>query len=120
MVSDELDALRGQFSACKTIAFADLSTGMILMTNGDASVERNSLDRLCTEAALLLSKIGQPQFGDLDANTAIAGMQNQIRVFLRAPSEPNDALCCIGTHELDLAAFLPQARACLQRISENG
>ena len=117
MVVDALDALQGNFAGCETLAFADLSTQMILVTNTDASARRETLDMLCSEAAMTLGTKGKIAIGsDLNA-TAIVASQDQMRVFLRAPQEPTDVLCCVCQPNFDLAYFLPAARACLEQIS---
>ena len=40
MVVDALDALQKKFAGCETVAFADLSTQMILVTNSDTQYLR--------------------------------------------------------------------------------
>ncbi|MGB3147870.1 MAG: hypothetical protein WBA91_08960 [Paracoccaceae bacterium] len=119
MVTGELDALKERFPACETLAFADLSTGMVLVTNSDTPLERRGLDQLCGEAELLLGGAGSRPLGEKPAAMALVSSQDRVRLFLRAGQEPNDALCCVVTPELDLAAFLPAADATLQKISDH-
>jgi hypothetical protein len=119
MVANELDALKSQFSACETIAFADLATNMVLVTNSDTPQERHALDQLCAEAALLLGNPDMPQLGTNAVISAVVSTQDHLRLFLRASGEPNDALCCVGSGDLDVLAFLPAAQACLHRISDD-
>lgn len=120
MVSDELDALQARFPECETLAYADLTTGMILVTNSHTPLERNALNRLCAEATAVLGTGEAPPMGSTTAETALVSDQEGVRLFLRAPGLPNDALLCVGKAGLDLAAFSPEAKACLQRISEDG
>ncbi|MGB3315133.1 MAG: hypothetical protein WBB85_12030 [Albidovulum sp.] len=121
MVSDELDALQNRFPVCKTLAYADLTTGMVLVTNSNTPLERHGLNQLSADAALLLGGADDtPQIGAGVAASAIVSSQDAVSVFLRAEGHPNDALLCTGGGDLDLAAFIPEAQACLKRISENG
>lgn len=121
MVSDELDALQNRFPVCETLAYADLTTGMVLVTNSNTPLERHGLNRLSADAALLLGGAQDtPQVGTQVPASVIVGSQDTVSVFLRAEHQPNDALLCIGAGELDLAAFIPEAQACLKRISEDG
>ena len=120
MVSDDLDALHSKFPACETLAFADLSTKMILVTNTDSPHQREALDTLCAEAALTLGPAGNPAIGDSPSDAAFIATRDQIKIFLRAESEPTDVLCCICQPDLDIPAFLSEARPCLQKISGGG
>ncbi len=120
MVADALDALQNDFEGCETIAFADLSTQMILITNTGTSHRRETLDSLCAEAALTLGTSKKIAVGTAPSSTAIVAEPEQLRVFLRADKEPSDVLCCVFRPGLDIATFLPAARACLEQISSGG
>lgn len=121
MVSDELDALQSRFPDCETLAYADLTTGMVLVTNRATPLERHGLNRLCADAALVLGAAETaPPFGTSPATSAVVSDQDGVSLFLRAEGQPGDALLCVGRGGLDLATFIPEARACLQRISEDG
>ncbi|MDX8346532.1 hypothetical protein SLH49_00925 [Cognatiyoonia sp. IB215446] len=117
MVVDALDTLQSDFAGCETLAFADLSTQMILVTNSATTLPRETLDALCTEAALTLGTKGKIAIGSDKSTTAIVAGQDQLRVFLRAESEPSDVLCCVCQPDVNIAGFLPAARACLEQIS---
>ena len=117
MVVDDLDALQDKFDGCETIAFADLSTQMILVTNTNANHRREVLDRLCAEAAMALGTAKKPAFGDTPSSAAFVATKNQLRIFLRAPDEPTDVLCCVCRPDVDVASFLSDARPCLEKIS---
>ncbi len=117
MVVDELDALRDTFEGCRTLAFADLSTRMILVTDSGSNLRREALDALCSEAELTLGANGKPSLGSQSSTTAVIASKSAVRLFVRAAGEPNDVLCCICTPEVDVAAFLTDAHSCLDRIS---
>lgn len=120
MVSDDLDALHSKFPSCETLAFADLSTNMILVTNTESPQQREALDTLCAEAALTLGSVDNPSIGDTTSDAAFIATKDQIKIFLRAENEPSDVLCCICGPDLDIPAFLSEARPCLQKISGGG
>lgn len=117
MVVDELDALRERFEGCSAVAFADLSTKMILVTDSRSNLRREALDALCEEAALLLGANGKPALADKPSGMASVASTSQLRVFLRAENEPNDVLCCICGPKMDADKFVAHACACLDRIS---
>lgn len=120
MVVDELDALRDMFEGCNTLAFAHLSTRMILVTDSGSNLRREALDAICAEAGLLLGVGGKLALGTQPSATAVVANKAAVRLFIRAANEPNDVLCCICTPELDVNAFLADARSCLDRISSGG
>lgn len=117
MVVDDLDKLQEKFDGCETVAFADLSTQMILVTNSDTKQPREALDRLCKEAMIALGSDAKPSFGDTPSSAAFVATKDQLRIFLRADSEPSDVLCCVCAPHVDVASFLTDARPCLAKIS---
>lgn len=117
MAIEDLDALHDKFPQCETIAFADLSTDMILITNSAAPQAREALDALCADAAKSLGKPGSPNFGDGESDTALIATRDQLTIFLRADGEPTEVLCCVCKPDLDVPAFLSVARPTLQKIS---
>ncbi|MCK0095854.1 hypothetical protein MWU60_09780 [Yoonia sp. F2084L] len=117
MVGSELDALRNKFSGCRALAFADLSTKMILITDSDSNLRREALDALCGEATVLFGAKGKPALGERQSNAACVASPSAFRAFVRAADEPNDVLCCICDPKVDAAAFVTEARACVDRIS---
>lgn len=117
MATEDLDELHSKFPQCETLAFADLSTEMILVTNSDAPQAREVLNALCADAAKSLGKPGTPNFGDGESDTALIATRDQLTIFLRADGEPTDVLCCVCKPDLDVPAFLSAARPTLQKIS---
>ena len=117
MVADALDRLHDKYPGCETLAFADLSTTMVLITNSGTTFRREALDALCSEAALTFGAAGAPAIGGDDAMTAFVATRDQLRIYIRDAREPNDALCCVCSHDLAVDSFLNDARACLQEIS---
>lgn len=117
MVADALDRLHDEFPTCDTLAFADLSANMVLITNSETTFRREGLDSLCAEAALAFGDEGAPALGDHPAMTAIVATRDHLRIYIRDAQEPTDALCCVCSHDIDLDSFLKNARACLEKIS---
>ncbi|MFT6074469.1 MAG: hypothetical protein ACJAZ1_001385 [Yoonia sp.] len=117
MVVDKLDKLRKTSTSCQTIAFADLSTQMILVTDSQSTLPREALDTLCKQAASVLGVNGKVALGARPSRMALVAEDTSVRFFLRASDEPNDVLCCVCTPSVDLAKFVADATECLNRIS---
>lgn len=108
MVKAALDAICGHFDECETLAFVDLSTQMVLVSNTTTPESQDTLNALCAEAGLAL------QSGD----QAMVCTSQQFRLFVRSPSEPSDALCCICSLRADVSKLLPAMQACLNEITD--
>ncbi|OED50742.1 hypothetical protein [Leisingera sp. S232] len=119
-VSEELDALHGQFPACGTVAYADLAAGMVLVANSQSTLDRHALDKLCAQAGCLLGGDGTPPLGAAAPDFALARETGRLLLAFKSPQQPTDALLCLAAPELDLAAFQIAAQACLVRISAEG
>ena len=117
MVVDELDTLRQTSGGCTTLAFADLSTHMILVTDTQSTLRREALDALCRQAIATLGASGRAALGTRPARMALVAGSSSVRLFLRAADEPNDVLCCVCTPDIDLNQFVADASACVNRIS---
>ncbi|SFJ88998.1 hypothetical protein [Jannaschia pohangensis] len=115
MVAELLDGLTARHGACRVVAYADLSSRMVLVTNSAASTPREALNALCKEAAAALqdNPLTPPETCDVAITTA----PDRVQVFLRLPTEDSEALCCICDPHLDLSAFVEEARDCLVRIA---
>lgn len=107
MVQDVLNKVCARFEGCDTLAYADLSTDLVLATNDDSSLPRDTLNTLCAEARVVLNG------GDL----ALIGTAKGFRIFLRAASEPDDGLICICDLGTDVEAVVPAAQACLAELT---
>jgi hypothetical protein len=121
-VAETLGAVVKAFPQAKLVAFADLSSRMILTTAGPMSITQEHLDRLCDQArasfddplfSLSVEAFGEPH-GSIVMGT------DGLRLFLRSDTEPADAICCICDHSIDLAAFLPKIRDTLESITHGG
>jgi hypothetical protein len=119
MIAATLDKLHDRYPGCETLAFADLSTQMVLITNAKAIFRREALDALGAEAALVLGTNGGLAIGGAMAMTAFVATRDHLRIYLRSARDPNDALCCVCAADTDIDSFLTEARACLDRISDD-
>lgn len=121
-VSESLGAVVKAFPQARLVAFADLSSRMILSSSGALRMTQEHLDGLCNQArasfddplfALSVEAFGEP-------HGAIVMGADTVRVFLRSEEEPADALCCICDHSIDLGAFVTKIRETLESITQGG
>jgi hypothetical protein len=109
MVQTVLDQFFMKVPGCETLAFVDLKTLMVLLTNSDSSEGQETLNAMCKEAKTVLQ----------NGNIGIICTDEQFHLFLRSEHEPTDALCCICNLSVDLNEFLPAAQSCLETISSS-
>ncbi len=121
-VTESLGAVVKAFPQARLVAFADLSSRMILSSSGTLSTTQEYLDKLCDQArasfddplfSLCVDAFGEPH------GAVVMGPDN-VRVFLRSDTEPADALCCICDHSIDLPAFVAKIRDTLESITHGG
>lgn len=119
---DSLGALVKAYPQARLVAFADLSSNMILASQGPQLVTQEHLERLCHQArssfddplfSLVLEAYGEPR-------AAIQLGESEVKVFLRSEIEPADALCCICEHGIDLEGFVKKLHEALESISGAG
>ena len=122
-VSDELDALRLEIPGCSLVAFADLSSKIVLTASSAANPAREELDALSVSAHLALDgAIAQGAAGvwanqnDAPAETAMLLNASEARVFMRSPGENPEALICVCAPDCDLEVVVDCARTTLKRI----
>lgn len=118
-VTDTLGAVVKAFPEARLIAFADLSSRMILASSGKATYTQEHLDTLCDQArtafddpmfALSVEAFGEP-------HAALVMALDGVQIFLRSETEPGDALVCVCDHSIDLAGFVAKIRETLDAIS---
>lgn len=114
-ISESLDALRGKFPECMTVAFADISTGMVLASSSQDHLNQEHLDALCTTAADMLSgetaqRIATVFVGNEAIQQAVIFEKLEVGVFLKSVYSPSDALCCACGTGIDLVEFLHHAK----------
>jgi hypothetical protein len=121
-IAEDLGAVVKAFPQARLVAFADLSSRMILTSAGPLSVTQEHLDRLCNQArasfddplfSLSVGAFGEP-------HGAVVMGTDGLRVFIRSDVEPADALCCICDPGIDLGTFVPKIRETLESITHAG
>ena len=121
-VPESLGAVVKAFPQARLVAFADLSSRMILSSSGSLGATQEYLDKLCDQARSSfddpLFSLSVEAFGEPHA--AIVMGPEALRVFLRSDTEPADALCCICDHAIDLPAFVTKIRDTLDSITHGG
>ena len=114
-----LKAVAEAFPQARVVAFADLSSRMVLCSAGSADLTQEHLDRLCREAitsfADPLSALAVEAFGT--PHRAIVIVPDAVKLFLRSDSGGPDALCCVCDHGIDLGPFITRLQATLDEIS---
>lgn len=123
-VSEALDELRAEIPGCSLVAFADLSSKIVLTASAATNPAREELDALSVAANVALDgAIAQgaaPVLGEESAASAMLLSASEARVFLRSPGENPEALICVCAPDCNLEVVMDCARATLNRIvSEN-
>ncbi len=116
-VTESLDALRSQYIDCQTVAFADISTGMILSASSQEHLNQEHLDALCATASEMLSGNTGARISAVLGNASTTEIQQviifeaqEVGVFLRSTHSAADALCCACLPSIDLVRFLKDAQ----------
>jgi hypothetical protein len=121
-VNESLGAVVKAFPQARLVAFADLSSRMILASSGTLKRTQEYLDHLCNQARASfddpLFSLSVEAFGE--PHGAIVIGADGLRVFLRSEAEPADAICCVCDHGIDLAAFVVRIRDTLEGITHGG
>ena len=120
MRTEDLDRLIEKHPDCIFAAYADIDTGVTLLTNSGDAFPREALDELCIEAALSLGMPDAPPIGMNTCNTAIKADDSTLFIYLRAQDEPADALICICQNTIAVDSFLEEARLCLADEGQDG
>jgi hypothetical protein len=121
---EQLNDLRESTPGCVVVAFADLSSSILLCASSAIKLPRERLDSISSNAVgLLTGKTAQTVSSVLGTETqphvyeAITLNNENIQIFLRSREEANDALCCICSIEVDSEDFISRAREVLKNIS---
>lgn len=110
--ADHLSALTSRHPECRTAAYADIDTGIVLLVSPDSAARtREQIDTLCAEAAVYLGSTHTPPLGVSMCTEALAASKDEMNVFIRDPKNPGEAYLFQCGTALDLAAFLDDARA---------
>jgi hypothetical protein len=122
-ITEELDAVRAAVPGCLMVAYADLSSGLMLCVSSARRQKQEALEALCATASDLLDgaaasraaeTIGEAPAEAIDEAVSLA--PGATLAFLRSAADPVEALCCIGTADMDVGALLTEARGAMGRI----
>lgn len=122
-IAERLDCVRQEFPECQMVAYADISTNMILSISAPIELRQEHLDSLCGIAADMLggqssSHLRRALGGSSDACVfqVIIIEQKEVEVFLRSTTNPKEALCCVCSPLINLGEFIAGARHHLDEI----
>ena len=114
---------RTRFPFCETVAFADLSTGMVLAADTRAKMAQEKLDILCEEAFQALagrtSAAIAREFGEsveVSVSKCVVVTNSTVRVFVRAPEPAQEALCIVLDSKCDVVEVLQAGCELLDQI----
>ncbi|VAV87724.1 hypothetical protein MNBD_ALPHA07-1603 [hydrothermal vent metagenome] len=119
-IADEINKLREEFDGCSLVAFADLSSKMVLLTSSLKKIPQENLDHLCAEAAIMFKGATAKLNKDATPITALVADGDNTNIYLQNEAGSDDVLCCICGPDVDLNAFLTSAQARLDQIMPGG
>lgn len=122
-ITERLDCVRQEFPECQVVAYADISTNMILSTSAAIELRQEHVDSLCDIAVDVLGgQSSSPLRGVLGGHSGSDVFQviiiepAEVGVFLRSTTSPIEALCCVCSPLIDLGKFIAGARLHLDEI----
>ena len=105
------------------VAYADISTNMILSSSGETDLRQENLDNLCDIAVDVLGGLASVQLRNVVEGSDDAGVfqviiiePTEIDVFLRSTTNSMEALCCVCSPLIKLGEFIAGARLHLDAI----
>jgi hypothetical protein len=111
MTPETLRQLRKRLADCELILYADVVSGTVLAADSRLVYPQENLDAICASARTFLSA---PRLASHDlTGEAVFQTPTATRVFLRAYSDPNEALACICGPRTDLGHVLEELRGAL-------
>ncbi|PWE31393.1 hypothetical protein DDZ14_12830 [Maritimibacter sp. 55A14] len=123
-IVDHLEELRRNFPECSTVAFGDISAGLVLSVSSAQRLPQERLDALCLTGKELLDGRTARSVGTAlppgaePLQHALRMEGGGLEIFLRSPAVATDALCIVATPEVDIDALISRGRAELQAIGE--
>jgi hypothetical protein len=127
-MSEELAAFRDRMPGCSIVAFADLSTGMVLASDTAQKITQEKLDALCADAhaALIgaqrvsLARAFEPH-SPQTPDVAVTATRAAKLCFVRAPAASEEALCIVLSPQVAVMPVIEAAKSLLQRtVAEGG
>ena len=120
-VTARLDSLRADLVGCDLVAFADLTTQVVLCVSAAARHAQEELDALTSTAVSVLrgsvAEGGQALLGGASAQTVVSLTPVGMQVFLQSTNSDNEALICICAADADLAKTIARGSEALEDIT---
>lgn len=118
-VAKVLDEMRSKVDGCDLVAFADLSSQMVLRASSATKRGQEEIDAL-TDAALLalagpIAEGAMALTGGAPA-TAVTMTKGDVHVFMRTPSGQNEALIAVCAPDADVSKVVDCGRETLERL----
>lgn len=116
-----LDGLRRENPACLAVGYADIGSGLVLVTSAQSDLSQEKWDDLCATANSLLkgssASITQDTLGLNDAvDYAIVVADQTYVVAVASAYEHDGALCALCEPTLDTASFVISAQSTLAAL----
>lgn len=112
-ISATLDKIRARHAGCRTLAFADISTKMVLCVSSLDRPDQEFLDALCATAADMLDGELCQQMAPLitkatapDLQHAVVLQPDEVVIFVRSPHCREETLLGLCAPNADLNALL--------------
>ena len=123
-ITEELAVFSDRFPDCFVVAFADLSTGMVLASHTTEKTTQEKLDALCVLGSACLSGAGATS-GLLDKNDGSALVawhadEKAVYCFVKAPQPAAEALCLTVGPDVDLNRICSEAKFLLSALAREG
>lgn len=115
MQSEDLDRLTAQHADCLLAAYADIASGITLISGAQGPIPRETLDNLCKEAAATLGSEQNPPFGHETSPLAIKKQDGKILIFLRDPGDADCALNLVCSARVSVPVMINEALTIIQR-----
>lgn len=122
-ISEELLAFRQRVAGCYVVAFADLSTGMVLASSTSEKVTQEKLDQLCAagfdalvgpKAACVAQQVGAS--ASAGPHMAVVATDLGVECFVRSCHPAQEALCFRVSERVHLDALFNEAFVLLERL----
>lgn len=119
----ELKQIRAASDGCSLAAFGDLRTKLVLRVSASEDWPQERLDALCHEAAQsfreadsnVLREAGLSE-ASAPAREAVILSAQEIRLFVRSETDPNDLICCVCRSAEDVPELTQAAHRALRAI----
>ena len=119
-VTARLDSLRADLVGCDLVAFADVTTQMVLCVSSAARHAQEELDALTETAASVLTGFiaegGQALLDGAAVQSVVSMSALNVHVFLKSPQSEKEALICVCAADADLSKVLARGGAALDEI----